>query len=101
MQYIRNKLNIGNCVDGHRMNAIGPHLYEFCAWNAKEHVQILECNMLLLVVSQLEIVGGWVNQAYSRLFYTFRLIKKLVPEKYKKQLYFAYCYSAISYGLEV
>ncbi len=31
----------------------------------------------------------------------FRLIKILVPPKYKNHLYYAYCYSVISYGIEV
>ncbi len=31
----------------------------------------------------------------------FKLIKRLVPIKFKRHLYYAYCFSRIAYGIEV
>ena len=40
-------------------------------------------------------------QKLTNILCAFRLIKNLVPPKYKNQLYYAYCYSVISYDIEV
>ncbi len=44
-----------------------------------------------------------ISRTITSILYAFRPTKKLECEKYKKQLYFAYCYSTISwsYGLKV
>ncbi len=77
-----NTLNIGKskitCVNYVRY--LGILLDDQLNW--KFHISHL-CNSLTKVIS------------------AFKLIKTLVPLQFKRQLYYAYCFSRISYGIEV
>ena len=44
---------------------------------------------------------GTVSDSLTKYISSFKIIKHLVPEKCKRQLYFAYIHSKIKYGLEI
>ncbi len=37
----------------------------------------------------------------TKILSAFKLFKRLIPDKFKRDLYYAYCFSRITYGIEV